>query len=370
MAEQDAHYTSLTGGHTVFRSELGEVTRVTADDLPILDGLSIKRLVLSPNALRAPHWHANCAELAYCVAGRALVTILGNDSAFSVFEVTAGQMFFVESGALHAIDNVGETAAEFIIAFRHERPEDFMLQGAFGAMSDAVLGNAYSLPASAFAGMPRTTEGAYIVRRAGPAEIPADARRANPHRFDVEAESAPIDVGYGQARLAGSQFGPALKDIAMYPLRVTPDGRREPHWHPGTAEMGYVLAGHARMTLLSPGGKVDTWELAPGDVYFIPPAYPHHIEVLDGDEIRFLIFFDQDAPGDIGYRASASAFGPGVLAAALGLPPDRLPAFPDTPEDPLIVRRMNPRGHFDRAGPNQERREWRRARRGDADEGA
>jgi oxalate decarboxylase len=348
MSEKDAPYTSLTAGRTVFRSELGEVTRVTADELPILRSLSIKRLVLSPGAVRAPHWHANCAELAYCVTGEAIVTILGNESTYSSFTVTSGQMFFVESGALHAIDNVGTSAAEFIIAFRHERPEDFMLQGAIGAMSDAVLGNAYSLPASAFAAMPRTTEGAYIVRRAGPAVIPPDASRGNPHRFDIEGESAPIELGYGRARLARSQFWPVLKNIAMYSLQVTRDGMREPHWHPRTAEMGYVMAGHARMTLLHPGGKTDTWELAPGDVYFIPPAYPHHIEVLDDDDIRFLIFFDQDAPGDIGYRASASAIPQVVLAAALDLPRDRLPPFPDTPNDPLIVRRVNPGGHFDR----------------------
>jgi oxalate decarboxylase len=342
-----AHYTSLTGGRTVFRSAFGEVTRVTADDLPILSGLSVKRLVLAPGAVRAPHWHANCAELGYCVSGRAIVSILADESAFSTFEVTGGQMFFVESGALHAIDNVGEGKAEFIIAFRHERPEDFMLQGAFGAMTDAVLGNAYGLPASAFAGLTRTTQGAYIVHREGPAEVPRNPGRNDPRRFDVEAQAAPIDVGYGLARLARTPFWPALRDMSMYSLRVTPDGMREPHWHPGTAEMGYVLAGHARMTVLDPSGNTDTWELAPGDVYFIPPAYPHHIEVLDEDEIRFLIFFDRSAPSDIGYRASASAFSPPVLAATLGVPPDKLPPFPQTDEDPLIVRRVNPSGHFD-----------------------
>ena len=53
---------------------------------------------------------------------------------------------------------------------------------------------------------------------------------------------------------------------------------REPHWHPRTAEMGFVLEGRARMTVLSPGATVDTFELSPGDMYFIPRAYPHHIE--------------------------------------------------------------------------------------------
>lgn len=338
------HYTSLRDGHRVFASALGEVRRVTADDLPILRGLSIKLLTLAPGSVRAPHWHANCAELAYCSAGRALVTILGNESVLSRFTVTAGQMFYAESGVLHVIENVGDEAAEFVIAFRHERPEDFSLQGGFGAMSDAVLGNTYDLPADAFAALPRTTECAYIVSRPGPAAIPADAGRDSPYRFDIGAQSPPIALGYGEARLARAQFWPALKDMSMYALRVTPQGMREPHWHPGTAEMGYVLAGRARMTILDPDGTTDTWDLAPGDVYFIPPAYPHHIEVLDGDEIRFLIFFDRPAPGDVGFRASVTALSRPVLAAALGLDMPMLPAFPETDKDPLIVHRGNPGG--------------------------
>ncbi|MBN8995677.1 MAG: cupin domain-containing protein [Rhizobiales bacterium] len=338
------HYTSLTGGYSQHASALGAVTRVSVRELPILKGLSIKRLVLAPGSLRAPHWHANATELSYCVRGEVLVSIVGNGSTFSAFRVTAGQMFVAESGALHAIENIGESEAEFIIGFRHEQPEDFALQGAFGAMTDAVLGNAYGLPASAFAAFPRTTEGAYLVGRKGPPVVPPTADEGNPHRFDIEGESAPINLGYGSAKLARSQFWPALKDIAMYSLTVTPDGMREPHWHPETAEMGYVAAGRARMTILNPDASTDTWDLAPGDVYFIPRAYPHHIEVLGGDEIRFLIFFDQPMPGDIGFRDSTTAFADPVLAATFGVTTAQLPAFPKTWADPLIVPRVNPQG--------------------------
>jgi hypothetical protein len=36
------------------------------------------------------------------------------------------------------------------------------------------------------------------------------------------------------------------------------------------------------MTVLSPGAKVDTYELNSGDMYFIPRAYPHHIDMRLG----------------------------------------------------------------------------------------
>ncbi len=36
-------------------------------------------------------------------------------------------------------------------------------------------------------------------------------------------------------------------------------------------------------------------------------------------DINFLIFFDQPMPGDIGYRATATAFSREALAAGFGL---------------------------------------------------
>lgn len=132
----------------------------------------------------------------------------------------------------------------------------------------------------------------------------------------------------------------------MYSLRIREDGMREPHWHPVTAEMGYVHSGSARMTIMNPDGSIDTWRLAEGDVYFIPRAYPHHIEVVGAEKIHFLIFFDQGMPGDIGFRASASAYSREVLAASFNTHLSALPVLPFTNADPLIVTRTNPVDDF------------------------
>jgi oxalate decarboxylase len=100
------------------------------------------------------------------------------------------------------------------------------------------------------------------------------------------------------------------------------------------------------MTIMDPDGSVDTWRLSEGDVYFIPRAYPHHIEVVGSDDIHFLIFFDQAMPGDIGFRASASAYSREVLGAAFNTHLAALPVFPFTNTDPLIVTRNNPVDEF------------------------
>jgi oxalate decarboxylase len=347
---RSSHTMSLLDGEIVEESDLGSMRRVTADNLPILKNLSIKRVLLNPGAMRTPHWHANADELTYCVSGTALVSILDDGSRFSSFVVTAGQMFHAASGSLHHIENIGADVAEFIIAFRNERPEDFGFGATFGAFSDAVLGNTYDLPSSDMAKIRRTTgtlpphrpKDRKLAARIGDPDVPASAYFSDPHKFDIEAQEPGLNYVSGNARFARDQFWPALKDISMYSLRVAEEGMREPHWHPVTAEMGYVQHGDARMTVMNPDGTLDTWHMTTGDMYFIPRAYPHHIENVGPDEWHFLIFFDQPTPADIGYRASASAYSRKVLAAAFDTHVDDLPVFPFTPADPLIVGRINP----------------------------
>jgi oxalate decarboxylase len=339
MPLESPHVGSLTGATPVFENELGSVAQLTAEDLPILSGMSIKRIVLEPGALREPQWNVNANQLAYVVRGRVLVSILGTGDAFSTFVVAAGQMYHVESGSIYHIENVGEETAEIIASLRTGAPTHFSLQDSFSVMTDAVLGNTYDLPASAFAAFDRR-HSSQIVRRAGAARIPDGAGLPNAHLFDAGGQIAPLAYPYGSAKLARKQYWAALEDLSMYSLRILHAGMREPHWHPVTAELGYVRSGHGRMTVLDPDGSVDTYELEPGQVYFIPRAYPHHIEALNDDGVDFLIFFDQPTPGDIGYRASA--FSREVLSATFGVPEASLPAFPFTPVDPLIVPRSNP----------------------------
>lgn len=333
---------SLTDVEPMYESDLGSLRRVSADELPVMRRISIKRLTLAAGSIREPHWHANADELTYCMKGDLLVSILDDGDGFSSFRITEGQMFHVNSGAIHHVENLGETEAELVLAFSHERPEDFSMHAAYGAMTDAVLGNTYDLPADAFAGVPRDTENVYVVPRTGEPVVPDGIDLENPARFDVEAQVAPIDTPAGSARLARQQFWPALRHLSMYSLRVTDSGMREPHWHPGTAEVGYVVSGRARMTIMDPEGGLDTYELEQGDVYYVPPAYPHHIEDLGPGDFHFLVFFDQPTPRDIGYRATASAYSREVLAATLGVNERDLPELPFTPVDPLIVNRENP----------------------------
>jgi len=165
MRSESPHFASLREGAQVFRSDLGSITELTADSLPILRGLSAKRLLLEPGAVREPHWHANASELTYCLSGDLLVGILGDGSEFSWFRIRPGQMFYARSGALHYIENLGDYSAELIVCFSDERPRGSSFRASIAAMSDSVLGKTWGLPESAFAGLSHSTEPGWIVKR-------------------------------------------------------------------------------------------------------------------------------------------------------------------------------------------------------------
>src|SRR6185312_15548952 len=87
-----------------------------------------------------------------------------------------------------------------------------------------------------------------------------------------------------------NNFG-ILSGLACYLLTLKPKGIREPHWHPNAAELDYVIAGRGRMTIFSPGDHVDTFEVGPGEIVFIPSAYFHYIENVNSNEdMQFAVF--------------------------------------------------------------------------------
>jgi oxalate decarboxylase len=53
-----------------------------------------------------------------------------------------------------------------------------------------------------------------------------------------------------------------------------------------------VNKSRAKMTILSPGDKVDTFGVGAGEIVFIPPAYLHYIENIDANNnTHFVVFF-------------------------------------------------------------------------------
>ncbi len=322
-------------------TEGGYRSVATKSNFPSLQGMSFYHLVLYPNGIREPHWHANADELGYCLKGTVLISLYGTQDVKETFSVGSGEAFFIPSGALHAIENIGQENAELLLQFSHEEPEDFALSSMIGMFSDAVLGNTWDVASSLFHALKRSTQEQFAVLRKEPIEISPDSHYSSAYRFNLEQSSPFISNEAGSVKLARQNVWPILKQQALYSLQLTGVGMREPHWHPETAEMGFVHKGKGRMSILSPNGDVDTYEMNEGDLYFIPKAYPHHIENLTLQPLNLLIFFDQGMPGDIGLTGSVKSYPEAVLNAVFNAPKNLFSSLPTYYEDLFIVRKIN-----------------------------
>ncbi len=337
------HSVSLTKLAPDDNTSFGTRRRLTKSTLPILQDLAIYQITIELGCFREPHWHPNCDELGYCLNGMGLVTIFSNGNLHDSFIVERGDMFFVPSGSIHSIENVGKERAEFVVVFSDENPEEFGISGSVGCMSLEVLGNTWGRKAKELAAVTRSLGDAIFEQcTAAAAEIPFSATFANHYKLQLESLPPTIINEFGSLRVARKNTWPVLRNIAMYSLHIHGNGMREPHWHPECAEMGYVLRGRARMTIKNPGKEADTYQLEAGDVYFVPPAYPHHIENLTGDDLHFLIFFNNPEVPDIGYTGAIPAFPHRLIEPVLKVKGGCMPCPPDLPIDVLIVEKINP----------------------------
>jgi oxalate decarboxylase len=319
----------------------GSRTKANIINFPILKGLSLYKLELEVNGVREPHWHANADELGVCVKGSALINLYGNHDAKATFLVNEGDVFLIPSGALHNIENMGETKAEFILCFSHENVEDFCLSNAMGMFTNAVLGNTWALDSSVFKNFSRLSECSFASLVQSKPLIHEGARYESIYRYRLAETKAILSSDAGSVRMAKQSFWPILQNQALYTLILTDKGMREPHWHPETAELGFVKKGKGRMSILSPDGNVDTYIMEEGDIYFIPKAYPHHIENLSL-ELELLIFFDQPAPSDVGFTGSVRSFSDTTLGASTNNGPAFFNNLTKYYEDLFIVERINP----------------------------
>jgi oxalate decarboxylase len=85
---------------------------------------------------------------------------------------------------------------------------------------------------------------------------------------------------------------PSSKELAGVNMRLTAGSFRELHWHTAD-EWAIMLYGNARVTLLSPDGKIFIDDVGKGDLWYFPAGYPHSIQGLGPDGCEFLLVFDE-----------------------------------------------------------------------------
>jgi oxalate decarboxylase len=140
--------------------------------------------------------------------------------------------------------------------------------------------------------------------------------------FRYRLEQQPSRTGSGGVvRGASVRQFPVSKGIAGASLRLQPGSLRELHWHTTSAELGYVVSGSCRTTVLSPdGAATDTF--GPGDVWYFPRGWGHSIQGIGSSECHFILIFDN---GDFSEDHTLSitdwlaSTSPAVVTQSLGL---------------------------------------------------
>jgi oxalate decarboxylase len=312
----------------------GVRTDVTAEQLPILNGMALATLQLEPEAVREPHWHPNAAELSYCLEGSASMTIVEPGGQRVSMAVVPGDLAFVPPGLIHQIENTSDSSTRFVVCFSHERYEDLNLSSSLAEMPAHVLRSTFGADLGAFEWIAPIEDAAFISQPESSSGHPPHT--SSPYRYQLERLEPQIANAGGSLILGRGDDFPALDGLAMYSLRMSGRAVREPHWHPNAAELNYLIDGSVRLTIVSPGGDVETVDLAAGDLSFIPRAYFHHIENLGDDEAHLAVFFDHELPADNGISAALSAYPDSVLAAIFAQPESTFDSLPGFDADVLL----------------------------------
>ena len=126
---------------------------------------------------------------------------------------------------------------------------------------------------------------------------------------------------------------PSSKDVAGVNMRLTAGSFRELHWHTAD-EWAYVLYGNARVTVMSPEGKMFIGDVSEGDLWIFPAGHPHSIQGLGPDGTEFLLVFPQGDFSEDGTMLLSSWMAhtpPEVIAKNTGLPVSVINGFPENP---------------------------------------
>lgn len=126
---------------------------------------------------------------------------------------------------------------------------------------------------------------------------------------------------------------PSSKDVAGVNMRLTAGSYREMHWHTAD-EWAYVLYGNARVTVMSPEGKMFIGDVSEGDLWIFPAGHPHSIQGLGPDGTEFLLVFPQGNFSEDGTMLLTSWMAhtpPEVIAKNTGLPLSVINNFPEIP---------------------------------------
>lgn len=311
----------------------GNLTCVTNKEVPGFENISLAVLKLNTNACTEPLWHNNAHKIGWCQQGKAQIT-LRDPEGLDVFTVEEGDVFFIPQGYLHFVRNIGNQECIVVFALNTTQPKTMHLTNAVRSLSDPVFSATFNSPNEFLKGLKKDTkeERVKILR----APVQNTDYVADRHRFNIKTSNKAIQTKGGYLQLATKTNLPLLEGLAILGFGLNNKGCVEPHWHTNAGELVYIYKGKARMTVLSPEGKLESAEIAAGQGMFAPASYFHSIENIGDEDVGVIAFFTNAAPDYIGINEALNACPNDLLASCFNVDPRYFDNFKKSPE-PLVI---------------------------------
>ena len=315
----------------------GSVQEATVEVFPVSEEIGGALLTLDPGGLRELHWHANAAEWAYVISGRARITILDPSGHSQTIDFGPGDVWYFPRGFGHSIQAIGGEPCVAVLIFDNGyAPAELTFSSTdwLGHTPPEVLAKTFGVPASRFANFPK--EQVFITQGPVPGPLPETPlpgslhSGAYTHRFHLLAQ-APRTYAGGHLRIVSEREFPISETITGALLTIAPGGLREPHWHPNAVEWQYYLKGRARMTVFASGGRARTETFEAGDVGYVPRGYGHYIENIGDTELQIVLGFNNGTYEAIELTEWFARNTKELLATNFGVPVSTFDGFPDGP---------------------------------------
>lgn len=120
---------------------------------------------------------------------------------------------------------------------------------------------------------------------------PTDHGDVGPTWYSFDLTHKRVEKG-GWSHQVTQRELPSSRELAGVNMRLDAGSFRELHWHTAN-EWAYMIAGSARVTVLTPDGRIQIEDVVKGDLWFFPAGFPHSIQGLASDGCEFLLIFDE-----------------------------------------------------------------------------
>jgi oxalate decarboxylase len=278
--------------------EAGSAKEATVEEFPASEHIAGVSMRLKPGAIRELHWHAIAAEWALVLNGTVRTTVISPNGEPATDLFRPGDIWYFPKGHGHAIQNVSNEEAHFVLGFDDGHFSEFGTFSITDWMARTpphIVARNLNLDPAIVANFPKKE--LYIL----PGKIPQNPFEDNladdletsqsPHKFRL-SNMKPLTFPGGWERIVTSKEFPINTTLTSVMQYLEQGAFRELHWHPNADEWQYYISGHSRVTVFGAHGRAKTEEFGPGQIAFIQLGFGHYVEQVGSEPTKFFALFN------------------------------------------------------------------------------